>query len=202
MDVIAQFSSTAPFLFSFLLVLPVYAQADLPQAEHRNWDVSVWAAGATGEENSNSFSEAQILTAGVFIGKQLTGEIGSGWKRGRFEYGFELIPLFRQFRPESIYGGGFEPVVLRWNSSLHPGHVMPYVELAGGGLWTNSNLPAGNTSTFNFTARGGGGIKIFTERRQFLEIGCHWWHISNANLGVRNPEFNGIQVSLGYHWHQ
>jgi hypothetical protein len=21
-----------------------------------------------------------------------------------------------------------------------------------------------------------------------------------ANLGVRNPEFNGIQVSLGYRW--
>jgi hypothetical protein len=203
MDVIAQFSSTSPFLFLlFLLVLPVYAQADLPQEQQRNWDVSVWAAGATGEENSNSFSEAQILTAGVFIGKELTGEIGSGWKRGRFEYGFELIPLFRQFRPQSIYGGGFEPVVLRWNSSLHAGHVMPYIELAGGGLRTNSNLPAGDTSTFNFTARGGGGIEIFTEPRQFIEIGCQWWHISNANLGVRNPEFNGIQVSLGYHWHR
>jgi lipid A 3-O-deacylase len=141
------------------------------------------------------------LTAGVFVGKVLTGEVGHGWRRGRFEYGFDVIPLFRQFRPQPIYGGGFEPVILRWNSSLHTNHVAPYIELAGGAVRTNTNLPAGNTSDFNFTARGGGGIEIFTKPRQSVDIGCRWSHISNANLGVRNTEFNGIQVSLGYHWH-
>jgi hypothetical protein len=200
MDVIARFRSATPFLLLLLLVRAVHGQADLPEAQHRNWDVSVWVAGATGEENLNSFSEAQIFTAGVFAGKELTGEIGSGWRRGRFEYGIDLIPLFRQFRPQPMYGGGLEPVILRWNSSLHTGHVAPYIELAGGAVRTNSNLPAGDTSNFNFTARGGGGIEIFTKPRQSVEIGCRWWHISNANLGVRNPEFNGIQVSLGYHW--
>jgi hypothetical protein len=43
-------------------------------------------------------------------------------------------------------------------------------------------------------------MRIFTEPRQSIEIGCRWAHISNANLGVRNPEFNGIQVSVEYHW--
>ena len=201
MDVRAQSRSVASLLFLLLsLVLPLHAQTDPPEKQHRNWDIGVWVAGATGEENTNSLSEAQILTGALFVGKELTDEIGSGWKRGRLEYGFDGIPLFRQFQPQSIYGGGFEPVILRWNSSLRPGHIAPYIELAGGGVLTNSNLPAGNTSSFNFTARGGGGIQIFTTRRQFVEIGCQWWHISNANLGVRNPEFNGIQVNLGYHW--
>jgi hypothetical protein len=182
------------------LVRPLYAQGGFPEAPHRNWDIGVWVAGTTGEETLNSFSEAQILTAGIFVGKVLTGEIGSGWMRGRFEYGFDLMPVFRQLRPQAIYGSGFEPVILRWNSSLHRGLVAPYIELAGGAVRTNSNLPAGDTSSLNFTARGGGGIEIFAKRRQSVEIGCRWWHISNANLGVRNPEFNGVQVSLGYHW--
>jgi len=200
MDVIARFSSAARLLVFLLLVRPVYAQVDSPEAQQRNWDVSAWTAGATGEETLNSFSEAQILTAGVFVGKVLTGEIGSGWKRGRFEYGFGLVPVFLQLRPRPIYGAGFEPLILRWNSSLRTGHVAPYIELAGGAVRTNSNLPAKDTSNFNFTARGGGGIQIYRKRRQSVEIGCRWWHLSNANLGVRNPEFNGIQVSLGYHW--
>ncbi len=199
--VIVRFSSAAACFYLLLFFAdPVYAQAGLPKAPQRNWDIGVWLAGATGEESLNSFSEAQILTAGVFIGRVLTGEIGSGWRRGRFEYGFDVVPVFRQARPQSVYGGGFEPVILRWNSSLHAGLARPYIELAGGAVRTNSNLPAGDTSSFNFTARGGGGIRIFVKRQQSIEIGCNWWHISNANLGVRNPEFNGIQMSVGYHW--
>jgi hypothetical protein len=198
--VIAQFSSAVSFFLLLLFVRPVYAQDGFPDAPRRNWDVGVWVAGATGEENLNSFPEAQILTGGIFVGKVLTAEIGSGWRRGRFEYGFDLMPVFRQLRPQAIYGGGFEPVILRWNSSLHTGPVAPYIELAGGAVRTNSNLPAGDTSSLNFTARGGGGIEIFAKHRQSVEIGCRWWHISNANLGKRNPEFNGMQVSLGYHW--
>jgi hypothetical protein len=197
MNVIVRFRSASAFLFVLLVVRPSYPQSE---TDRRNWDFAVWAAGATGEENTNSFTEAQILTAGVFVGKELTNEVGSGWRRGRFEYGFSMFPLFRQFRAESIYGGGFEPVILRWNSSLHSSHIAPYIELAGGGVIANTNLPAGDTSNFNFTARGGGGIQVFTKRRQFVDTACRWSHISNANLGMRNTEFNGVQVSVGYHW--
>lgn len=65
---------------------------------------------------------------------------------------------------------------------------------------TSSNLPPGNTSKFNFTPKGGGGIYVRTRKRQSLDIGVSWSHISNANLGVDNPEFNGVQLSLAYHW--
>lgn len=210
MDLIAEFFSVTQILLLLAMLHPLLAQSSPSQASpsqsssfeanRRNWDFSVWVAGATGEENTNSFAEAQTLTAGFFLGKELTDDVGHGWRRGRLEYGFDLVPLFRQFRPDAIYGGGFEPVILRWNSSLHTGRIAPYIELAGGGLRTNTNFPAGETSAFNFTARGGGGIAIYKSPRHFAEIGCRWAHISNANLGVRNPEFNGIQVSLGYHW--
>ena len=183
-----------------LLLVPLtWAQANTSQEGHRPWDISVWVAGATGEEHSNSFTEAQILSGGVFLGKVFTGQIGRGWRRGNLEFGMDLIPLFVHFTPQRLYGGGIEPAVLRWNG-LHRGRWAPFIELAGGGLETNVNLPSGKTSKFNFTARIGGGVQIFTQERRAVDIGCHWSHISNANLGQQNPEFNGIQMSVAYHW--
>jgi lipid A 3-O-deacylase len=164
------------------------------------WDVGIWAAGATGEENTNSFAEAQILTAGFSLGHSLTGEIGSGWRRGALEYALDVSPLFRTYGNQKIRGTAFDPVILRWNSSLRSGRLAPFIELGGGAVTTPVNLPPGNTSSFNFMARGGGGVHLFTGNRQSLDLGFGWWHISSANLGVRNPEFNGLQLVVGYHW--
>ena len=110
-----------------------------------------------------------------------------------------MIPLFATFGNQRIHGGAFDPLVLRWNSSLRRGRLAPYIELGGGAVATAVNLPPGDTSSFNFMARGGG-VHLFTRNRQSLDVGCAWWHISNANLGVRNPEFNGVQLIVGYHW--
>lgn len=170
-----------------------------PEIQNHSLDFSGWAAGATGEEGFNSFAESQIFTAGVFVGIPLTSEMGDSWYRGRLQYGADFIPVFVQLTPR-ISGIGFDPVILRWISSARRGRVVPFIELGGGGLHTNRNFPRGDTSTFNFMARGGGGVQIATRRAQSLEIACRWWHISNANLGDRNPEFNGIQVSVGWHW--
>jgi hypothetical protein len=71
----------------FLLALSdhvSWAQGSSPEAQNRSWEVSVWLAAASGEENRNSFIEAQILDAGFFVGKMMTGEIGTGWRRGRW----------------------------------------------------------------------------------------------------------------------
>ncbi|HXY07417.1 MAG TPA: acyloxyacyl hydrolase [Terriglobales bacterium] len=193
----------APLLFglSLLLAHRAQAQTDPSRASDRGrLDLSAWIAGATGEENTDSFAEAQVWSTGVFFGWVIVADAGSGWRRGGLEYGFNLLPVVVQSRPGHIFGGGFEPIVLRWNSSHHRGPLAPFIELAGGALISNSNLPPGKTSWFNFTAKAGGGIEVSTKKHQSLDVACRWSHISNANLGVRNPEFNGIQLSVGYHW--
>ena len=179
---------------------PVYAQNSPPPPQKENWDLSVWVAAETGEETTNSFSESQIWSGGIFVGRMITGERLNSWRRGRLEYAADFMPVFETYGNQHVHGYGFEPVIFRWNSALHTTRISPYIELAGGGVSTNANLPPGNTSSFNFTAKGGGGIYLRTRPRQSFDVGLHWSHISNANLGVDNFEFNGVQLSLAYHW--
>jgi hypothetical protein len=177
-----------------------YAQAPLPSTEQQKWDFGISLAGETGEETSNSFAQAQIWNAAVRGGIVLTDEAGHGWRRGRLEYVFDVVPVFETYGNQRTHGAGFDPVILRWNSALHTSHISPYIELSGGGVWTPVNLPPGRTSNFNFMAKGGGGIYLRTRQRQALDVGLGWSHISNANLGADNYEFNGIQLTIGYHW--
>lgn len=191
-----------------LFVAAVLAMAGWPPAalcqpvplQAVNWDLAVSASISTGEEHLNSLSEAQILKAGIFVGKTIINEMGTRWWRGSLEYGFCVTPIVLALRPQTLYGVGFEPVIVRFNSLAHVGPVVPYLELAGGGLKTSENLPSGDTSSFNFTVKGGGGVYLRGNDRHALELGLSWSHISNANLGRRNPEFNGVEMRLAYHW--
>ena len=177
-----------------------YSQNSPRATSEAKWDFSIWAAGETGEERTNSFAEAQIWTAGIFAGRTLTDEIGNSWRRGRLEYAADFVPIFETYGNQRTHGIGFDPVILRWNSALHAATLSPYIELSGGGVSTPVNLPPGRTSSFNFMAKGGGGFYLRTRSRQALDLGLHWSHISNANLGADNYEFNGIQLSIAYHW--
>ncbi len=192
------------YLFVFLIAGRCIARCQNSGSgiENTNWDFSLWIAGETGEETSNSFAQAQIWTAGVFAGRTLTNGVGSGWRRGKLEYAVDFVPVFETYGNQRTHGIGFDPVILRWNSALHTSRVSPYIELSGGGVWTPVNLPPGRTSNFNFMAKGGGGLYLRTLRRQAVDVGLHWSHISNANLGADNYEFNGIQLSIAYHWYK
>ena len=136
----------------------------------------------------------------MFVGKALKKSAGNSWRSGSIEYGFSVAPLFSQFGARKIHGIAFDPVILRWISNHSVGHATPYVELGGGGLHTGSNLPAGNTSSFNFTAKMGGGLCLPIDRGHLFDAGVLWSHISNANLGTQNPEFNGIEIRFAFHW--
>lgn len=190
-------------LVFLLLLCAMPATAQLKTDGGRGpWDINVWTAGATGEENLNSFTQAQVWTAGVSFGRLITGDVGSGWRRFQLEYIVNLVPLFTQWGEQTIRGGGFEPFVLRFNSTHALRRATPYLEFGGGALFTPVNIPPGRTSDFNFTARAGGGFYIGSRKQKSWDLGLHWYHFSNGNLGKYNPQFNSIQLSIGYHWYR
>lgn len=118
--------------------------------------------------------------------------------RGRFAWAVEAVPLFGQYEPTKTYGFGVSPLVWRWNF-VGRGKVMPYAELAGGGLWTTEPVPD-RTTTGNFTAHAGGGVRFFLSPSRAFVVNYWFHHISNGNRLERNPGVNShiVQVGLSY----
>lgn len=200
------------------------------------WNIGAIVQGGNGVGDRSSF---RFLSAGLRLGKVLTDAGGPGLLHGQFEYGVELYPYWQAFTPsphmqtnqyqldgqtysEVVYyaggtftGAGITPVILRWNFRTHssdavPQHFVPWVQGAGGLIWTNHKFPPdiivphgtpGGTSVFNFSPQFGIGFHYFLKPRRSISLAANAVHISSASLGDRNPGVNAsVQFQLGYNW--
>ncbi len=171
--------------------------------------------GTSGETNDH------FLNAGVRLGKVLTAASGPGIVKGQFEYAVELIPYWQAFTPKQTYllttlyplrqittGGTYTglsitPILLRWNL-VRWKRIMPWVQTAGGLIWTNHKFPPNGprgTSVWNFEPQFGVGIHYFVKPRQSINFAANAVHISNASLGDSNPGVNAtVRFQVGYTW--
>ena len=129
-------------------------------------------------------------------GRILTAPRGPGALRGRFEWAIEAVPLFGQYAPQNTYGFGVTPLLWRWNFEPRE-RLAPYSELGGGLLWTRDPVPA-RTTTSNFTAHAGAGVRIFIRPQEALVLGYRFHHISNGNRLDRNPGVNAHVLQFGW----
>lgn len=204
----------------------VTVEESLPaSSENKAWDFGVWGGG--GHTVSGGVQDVGVMNAGLRIGKILTEDHGSGWYRGNFQYSIDLIPAYVFFNAPNrlqliaitctitnpqckdvvslvsiqrgtTYGGGFNPFDVRWNFTSTK-RISPYVELNGGVLFTNHELPVG-TSTVNFVSGATVGVNIFTRLKRAISVDVRYAHISNAGLASPNPGLNTVQGQIGYHW--
>lgn len=94
------------------------------------------------------------------------------------------------------YGVGGSPVGAQVNF-VHFHRVEPFLTSGGGFLYFNHRM-FGTTQQFNFTAQLGGGVQLFTpNRHSAIDIGYKYHHISNANLGNRNPGLDSQMLFVG-----
>jgi lipid A 3-O-deacylase len=134
---------------------------------------------------------------------------------------------------EFTVGGTFTgvsvtPAIFRWNFT-HGQRWMPWIQGAGGLIWTNHKYPAfgeplpapgpitigpplgqyyldndgpgANTSVWNFTPQFGVGTLYFVRSKRSIDVSANAVHISSASLGDKNPGVNAsVQFSVGYSW--
>jgi lipid A 3-O-deacylase len=195
------------------------------------WEYGPFVNGGFGTANRADY---KFIWAGVHAGKVLTEPFGKGLLRGQFELAMEVIPYWQAYTPKYLRancyqqpggplsctplyltGGAYTgisvtPAILRWNL-LSAGHrVLPWVQGAGGLIWTNHKFPPvgpypvanhQGTSVFNYTPQFGVGVHYFVKPRQSISISANAVHISNASMGDSNPGVNAsVQFSIGYTW--
>jgi hypothetical protein len=168
----------------------VHAQAGPEEGGH---ELQVWTTGGYGVKGIASHTG--VWTAGVRYGWVLTGPHGPGFLRGRLECAVDAVPVFMLFQPASTaYGAAVNPFGMKWNFDTHS-RVVPYVELGGGALFTNIQVPPG-ASRVNFTSAGAVGIHFLGEKFNW-SADLRFMHISNAGISSVNPGINTLQLRLG-----
>jgi lipid A 3-O-deacylase len=169
---------------------PCCAQSGPEQGGH---EVQIWAGG--GHSVSGGRGDTGVFNAGLRYGWILTGPHLPGLLRGRLEYAVDAVPVFFVFQPaNTAYGAGFDPLGLKWNF-LRRGRFSPYLELCGGTLFTDHNVPTG-TNTVNFTDQAALGVHILGAKHN-VNLELRYMHISNAGLATPNPGVNTVQLRLG-----
>jgi lipid A 3-O-deacylase len=186
------------FLFSFFLIASfLTASAGLGWAQdgpqEGGNEVQVWAGG--GHSVPGGTSQTGAFDAGLRYGWVLTGEHWPGFLRGRFEYAVDAVPVYLIFQPaNTACGVGFNPLGLKWNFERR-GRLSPYLELGGGVIFTNHNVPT-YTNTVNFTPSAALGTHILGEKYNW-SVEVRYLHISSAGLASPNPGLNTVQVRVG-----
>ena len=179
-------------LISVLLIASwqCLAQTGPEQGGH---EIQIWAGG--GHSVSGGRGGTGAFNAGLRYGWILTGPHLPGFLRGRFEYAVDAVPIFLAFQPaNTAYGVGFNPLGLKWNFERH-GRLSPYLELGGGVLFTNHDVPT-YTNDVNFTPSAAFGTHVLGAKYNW-SVELRYLHISNAGLATPNPGINTVQVRLG-----
>src|SRR5580693_3658895 len=162
-----------------------------PEGDGR--EVQLWTGG--GHSVSGGRGDTGVFNAGLRYGWIITGPHLPGFLRGRFEYAVDAVPVFLIFQQTgTAYGAGFDPLGLKWNFERH-GRFSPFLELTGGVLFTNQNVPA-YTNTVNFMDQAALGTHILGLNHN-VSVELRYMHISNAGLANLNPGVNTVQVRLG-----
>jgi hypothetical protein len=189
-------SSTPSLVISLLAVLLCLCSVGLSAQTgpvQGGTELQVWTAG--GHSISGGRGDTGILDVGFRYGWILLDSHGPSFLRGRFEYALDAVPLYMIFqRANTAYGAGFNPLNLKWNFGRRR-QIVPYLELSGGVLFTNHDVPT-RTSSVNFTPAAAFGVHFLRERFAWTVEG-RYLHISDAGLSRLNPGINTFEVHLG-----
>jgi hypothetical protein len=184
------------FFWAGIIAMMVFASAARAQSgpEKGSHDLQIWTSGGHGLNGSTSSTE--LWNVGLRYGWVLTGPHGPGFLKGNLEYAVDVVPVFLVFQPaNTAYGFGLNPIALKWDFAPQY-KVRPYLEIGGGTLFTNNQVPS-DTSRVNFTSGGALGMHFLRNKYNWAAE-VRFMHISNASIANHNPGINTVQFRIGF----
>ena len=179
---------------AMFLVTSAFAQ----EQQHSYSEYTYWFGGAFGNGHafSNTVGGRNYQLEGCYERLIYSG--------GPFavRWVFDVVPSALVGDPHThnghrayAYGVGGSPIGAQVNF-VHFRRFEPFVTSGGGFLYFNHRMFG--ATQFNFTAQLGGGVQLFTvSRRAAIDLGYKYHHISNANLGNRNPGMDSHMLFIG-----
>ena len=144
-------------------------------------------------EGNQSFSDLEMVNAGVRVGWLPFGPAGPGPLHGSFEVGLE--PLYQRYLdPHNAFFAGLGAVGRYHFLAL--GRFVPYVEAAAFAGATDLEIREID-SDFTFLLWAGAGASFFVNDRTALYAGYRYQHVSNGNTNQPNRGFEAHTGVVG-----
>lgn len=176
-------------LCSFGMFSTTASAQSMPEMHSGTKEIELFIAG--GHSVAGGRSNTGVFQAGARFGRVLFRA-----PAGNLEYSIDFIPIYLITQVQNAYGVSFTPFNLKYNFTGFS-HAVPYLELGGGVLFTNHDVPDG-TNAVNFTPQAGLGVQLPLRPRSndYIGVALKYIHISNAGLATPNPGVNTIQIKL------
>ena len=98
---------------------------------------------------------------------------------------------------ENTYGAAIHPAGFRF-VFLPKRRIKPYIQTSAGFIFTKKPVPVPQSPTYNFSGDFGGGLLYSLDKRNTVNFGYRYFHISNMNIGEINPGYNANVFYIGY----
>jgi hypothetical protein len=95
----------------------------------------------------------------------------------------------------TVYGAGINPLGLSMRFGNGPWR--PFWNVSGGVRMFADRIPVPRGTRFNFTADLGVGVYRTLSSRYAVSMGVDLYHVSNGNLGEKNPGVNYLLLTMG-----
>lgn len=163
-------------------------------------EFGLWAGGSPDSSELIGASEDRNL----FLLALRYGRVLAAWESVSLEYTLDIFPAALVLEPDhvrrgnsTIYGAGLSPLGFKINFGQQS-RIKPFVALSFGFLYFEKDTPVPDSSRFNFATEIGLGIQFFLAPKNAVTLGYKLQHISNANIGHRNPGLDSHVFYAGY----
>ena len=110
---------------------------------------------------------------------------------------YHVLPGDSELIDNSAYAFGFSPFAIELAVPV-AGRVAFYGAAAGGLIFFNKPFPVPDARSSNFTIEYGGGVLVRIGRRQWLQGGYKYHHLSNAYRELVNPGLDAHMFYVGF----
>jgi lipid A 3-O-deacylase len=133
------------------------------------------------------------------FGRMLTSPSGSGCLRGNWEILAGVFGGGIFEGPGNALGGA--DVLLRYNFVQPGARVVPFFQIGGGGVFSDAahddQIQHLIGSDWSFVLEGEAGARFLLSSHWAITVGAQFYHISNADIAVRNRGLNALGGVLG-----
>lgn len=150
------------------------------------------------DRGDNDGPSVDLAVESLRFGLMLTNPRGSGFFAGNYEFLAEVFgaPIFQGVG--NITAGA--TLFIRYNFIQPGGRVTPYMQIGGGGVYTDisEHESRGLVSLpVEFNLQGTGGLRFMVDRHWSILLEAGYRHISNATITLPNRGIDSVGGDIG-----